>query len=233
MGTSQSHKLLKAPMWSEAKRAMTQVIVSPSATNIQKYLDSFFNALSLSSASASARNAQTWTSRGSEVLGGFIDYIASVQAQLNDILDQESFQGLSKQETLIKIYNDITDKSDTTTEDIAAKAALSSMLNMIFNQCEDINDIRQEILQASPEKIEEWATEYIIEYILEINCHLFYDHIFSKEKDPEITINDIRAYMRQEVGKKLANKSISLGVLMKNSRQYVNDLTNEIIAIWK
>lgn len=229
MGTSQRHKLLKTPEWSQSKKAMTGVINNPTPSNMAKFVRAFSEAVSHSGASGSY-----FGQRGGTVLGNFLDFLNAAKSDSETFLGVpvEELKYLNKNQILLKIYDKLVDTESSTPDDVAAQAALDAMLTEVFSDCENAKDIRYTLLNASDEQIEKWVIEYELTYILEYSAQIFQDHIFSKSKDPAAVFADIKDYMRQEIGEKLSFESGQTLLSFLSNKSMTQALTEKILKIW-
>lgn len=228
MGTSQSHKLLKSPAWSNAKKTMTGVALNPTPSNIGKFMRAFSDAVSSSS-------PQHFGNRGGAILGNFLDLVNSTKLNAEKFLGIpiQEFEGKSKDEILIEIYDKLVEINPSNPDDIAAQAALDVLLSEIFSQSEDIKDIRNALRNATDEDLERWIIEFEITYVLEYNAELFQSHIFSKDKNPQEVFRNIKSYLRQEISDKFSDSnSKPLSFFLSNKEEIAN-LTEKILKIWK
>lgn len=228
MGTSQSHKLLKSPSWSNAKKSMTGVAVNPTPSNIGKFMRAFSDAVSSTS-------PHHFGNRGGVILGNFLDLVNGAKLNPEKFLGIpiQEFEGKSKDEILIEIYDKLAETNPSSPDDIAAQAALDVLLSEIFSQSEDIKDIRNALRNATDEDLERWTIEFEITYILEYNAELFQSHIFSKDRNPQEVFRNIKSYLRQEISDKFSDcNSKPLSSFLSNKEEIAN-LTEKILKIWK
>lgn len=234
MGTSQSHKLLKTPAWSQAKRAMTEVAHNPSNTNIGKFMHNFSQAIQ-SSSGRGGSSKSSFGHHGSLLISRFLDLVGDARNGVFPFISEsdEEKTTLTPQETLILIYDSLTGDSDSNPDQVAAQAALDSMLNELFDKCETVEDIKDTLKNLSNEDIIFLTIEYQSTYILEYAGELFQEHIFSKEADPASINADIKNYIKSELSSYITENGKLLSPMSTQWKQFIETMTSEILEIWK
>lgn len=234
MGTSQSHKLLKTPAWSQAKRAMTEVAHDPSNTNIGKFMQNFSHAIH-SSSGRGGGSGSSFGHHGSLIISRFLNLIGDARNGVFPFIpvSDEEKNNLTPQETLILIYDSLSGDSDSNPDQVAAQAALDHILNELLNKCETLEDIKDTFKNLSNEDILYYTIEYQSTYILEYAGELFQEHIFSKEADPASINADIKNYIKSELSSYISEHGNPISPMSTQWKQFVIKMTSEILEIWK
>lgn len=230
MGTSQSHKLLKKPSWSKAKKAMTDVVKNPTSANIQRWATAFANAVS---SDASGSNGH-FGSAGAQIMGNFIDFLISSQQNPNSFLGKnlEEYKNLSRGELIDLLFNTISGHRDSNPDEMAAQIAILQVLDEITENSESISDIQKTFINAANNDFPSILIDFHAHYIMEYSGELFQDHIFSKGGDVDVIYNDILEYVKVDIATELSHGTEKINFMSPQGKAYVESLTTKILSIW-
>lgn len=232
MGTSKGYEAPTSPQWGDLKTQVTHAARDgrPSGDLAGDIVRNYIhvsngrgthtrsNSLSNKSASTVARN-----------IASFFSLIG--QYGLRETLRRtglEFLQGKSSDEILLTLL-DYLGGSSSTINDVDARNALSSILDDLFDQAEDYEEIEMQLQeQASNNMLEAILHKFFGQYIFEQFCRTFYERLVARvgEEKAEAFLEGICDYINSRVDDISTHQE--LGQIDWNGEQGLS-ITNEIL----
>lgn len=230
MGTSQSHKLLKRPSWSKAKKAMTDVVKNPSTTNIQRWASAFANAVT----SSTTGTGGSFGAAGAQIMGNFIDFFNSSIQNPNTFLgkDFKEYKNLTRDELITLLFDAISGQCNANPDEMAAQSAFLQILDELTENCESAPDLKKVLLESINNDFPTILINFHAYYIMEYSGELFQDHIFSKGGDVNTIYDDILEYVKTDIAAELSLGTEKINFMSPQGKTYVESLTSKILSIW-
>lgn len=238
MGTSQSHNLKTGPNWARAKRSITKIArrAGNDDYSCKSFVVNFSKAIGDNVYRSNGKSQHaTFGTSGAKITKNLISFVNSVrQDGLNTVLGNiDVASPLSKDVFVHSILKRVIGEPDSTMDNDAAIVSLDKLLNEIFADCEDQKQIENKITLASSDEIVCWIVNFEVDYILEYSGELFQSHIFDKCDNPSVVMRQIKTWLHKELDSKLHDKLISKDLSSNEGQQILDNLTSEILEIWK
>lgn len=221
MGTSKGYITPTRIQWSQAKRAVTQMLRDGDSGSIANAASKYATAMK-----ADATSGSTFTNAVTGILG-LSRNIAShgVPYALNQI-QRPDLLGKPSEEIWDELFNEYTHNGATTEDALAADALSKALLNLKITDLEQLGEISQEAL----------LKEMLIEYAA-INFDFRFAEKIGKGRSPADAhriLNEMQDYIRNNLYESISFKEINnVNFADLSGSQYVDKALNDAYSVFE